>query len=69
MRKRPLLCVKFCRKRVEWISIRNYSGFFQYFLLYYLDIYFAVQRGHLYFMHRLLPDAVCLQQVRLGVHF
>jgi hypothetical protein len=77
MRKRPVVCVNtrpygmlnFCRESREWIRLRNSSGFFQFFLLYCLDICCAAQSEHLSFMRRLLPDAVCLQPVRLGEHF
>jgi hypothetical protein len=44
----------------EWIHLQSYSGLVRCFLLDYQDFYYAVQKNHPFFMHRLLPDVVCL---------
>jgi hypothetical protein len=59
----------FIVRLLEWTRSPNSSGFFPSCLLCYLGIYSVAPRRVMYFMHRLPPVVVCLQQVRLGVSF
>jgi hypothetical protein len=52
----------------EWICSQTYSGLVHYFFSDYQFIYYVAQKKLRFFMHRLLADLACLQQVRLGAN-